>query len=405
MKKILIFHHYNSSLGAGLSLLHILKSIDQSNYCLTLCLPKIEGDLAEKVENMGIDVTYLDSIPPYMHFSGNHNKFFSLKHLNNIIDILKCKEDIEKKIIAINPDYIFINSMTLFWIGKIAQNLNKKIVCFHRETYRKGLIGFRTKYIKKSLCDNFNAVVFLSYFDMDESFIGKSKYFRITDKVDIKLYDQLDKIQCRKKNNLPLNDQLILYVGGLAKLKGPLIIVKAMKYLKNTDAKLVFLQYEPKNLQSTKEKIKYWIKVFLRKNTIYDLNKFIKKNNLSNRVIFRPSTDHVEEYFISCDLVVFPAIDVHQARPALEAGISKKPFIITDFPNTKEFIDETNGWLFKKGNYKDLALKIDDILTGNVKYKVKNNYDRVYNNNNLDNMADELNELLNYLEKGDEFIE
>lgn len=119
MKKILVFHHYNSSLGAGLSLLHILKSIDQDTYSLTLCLPKIEGDLAEKVESMGIDVTYLDFIPPYMHFSGNHNKFFSLKHLNNIIDILKCKKDIEEKIKAINPDYIFVNSMTLFWMAKL----------------------------------------------------------------------------------------------------------------------------------------------------------------------------------------------------------------------------------------------------------------------------------------------
>ena len=400
MKKILIFHHYNSSLGAGLSLLHILKSINQSNYSLTLCIPKIKGDLAEKVENMGIEVTYLDSIPSYMHFSGNHSNFFSLKHLNNIIDILKCKKDIEDKIISINPDYIFVNSMTLFWIGKIAQNLNKKTVCFHRETYRKGLIGFRPKYIKKCLCNNFNVVAFLSYFDMSESLTGKSKYFRITDKVDVRLYNKLDKIQCRKKNNLPLNDQLILYVGGLAKLKGPLVIIKAMKYLKNTDAKLVFLQYESKNLESTKEKIKYWMKIFLRKNIIYDLNKFIIKNNLSNRIIFKPSTDHVEEYFVSCDLVVFPAIDAHQSRPALEAGISRKPFIITNFPNTQEFIDETNGWLFKKGDYKDLALKIDDILSGNVNYKVENNYDRVYINNNLDNMVNELNQLLNYLEKG-----
>lgn len=402
MKKILIFHHYNSSLGAGLSLLHILKSIDRSKYDIILCIPKIKGDLDEKAKDLGITVKYIEKIPPYMHFSGNHTLFFSLKHFKNCVEILKQKKYIEKTITKLNPDFIIINSMTLFWIGKIAKKLNKKIICFHRESYRRGMFGIRTSIIKKHLSEDFDVVVFLSDYDLKHTPERNAKYFIITDKVDVDLYTHLDCVRCRKENNLPLNDKLILYVGGLAKLKGPEVVIHAMNKIDDKNVKLVFLQYQDQVSKNLKLKIKYYLKIIFRKNINFKIKYYINKEHLENRIIFRPPTDHVEKYFCASDIVVFPSVDAHQARPAFEAGISRKPFIITDFDNTREFINETNGWVFKKNNSLDLAKKIEEILqnkNNEVKTKVEENYGRVLKNNNISTLSKELSNVFNYLEE------
>lgn len=47
-----------------------------------------------------------------------------------------------------------------------------------------------------------------------------SKYVIITDKVDIDAYNALDKDKCRQELNLPENEKLILYTGGVNELKG-----------------------------------------------------------------------------------------------------------------------------------------------------------------------------------------
>lgn len=399
MKKVLIFHHYNSSVGAGLSLLHILQSLSRDKLEVTVCLPKIKGDLDLKVLNLGYKVIYSDAVIPYMHFSGNHTLFLSRRHLQNCMIIKQSLEEIHRIIQEEKAEYVLVNSMTLFWIGKIAKKCGAKAICFHRETYRKGLFGVRTNYIKKELSRHFDVVAFLSNYDMRETPRGKAHYVRITDKVDVDKYALLEKKACRVEEKLPLNENLILYAGGMAKLKGAETIVKAMPFVKTQNTKLVFLQYQKREVVNFKDKIKNDIKILLGKNLSFKIEKYIEKNNIEDRVIFRPATDEVEKYFVACDAVAFPSIDAHQARPAYEAGIAKRPFIITDFINTREFADKSNAWLFKRKNYRELASCIDEALSGKFVEKVDNNYKRSMKDNNLKNLSRELLNIFEMIEK------
>lgn len=398
MKKVLIFHHYNSSTGAGLSLLHILQSLSRDELEITVCLPKMKGDLDLKILNLGYRVIYSDAVIPYMHFSGNHTSFLSSRHLQNCMSIKQILEEIQRIIQEEKAEYVMVNSMTLFWIGKTAKKCGVKTICFHRETYRRGLFGIRTNYIKKELSRNFDVVAFLSNYDMEETPRGKAHYIRITDKVDIEKYIPLEKEMCRVEEKLPLNENLILYTGGMAKLKGAETIVKAMPFVKTQNTKLVFLQYQKHEIVNLKEKIKNDIKILLGKNLSFKIEKYIEKNNIEDRVIFRPATDEVEKYFVACDAVVFPSIDAHQARPAYEAGIAKRPFIITDFINTREFADKSNAWLFKRKNYRELAECIDEALSGKSGEKVDNNYKKSMKDNNLKSLSKELSNIFEIIE-------
>lgn len=398
MKKLLIFHHYNSSMGAGLSLLHIVKSICKAKKQIVVCIPKIDGDLDKKLISMGIKVIYSDAVIPYMHFSGNHTLALSYAHFKNCFQIIKSKKQIREVIQNVNPDIVAVNSMCLFWIGNIAQECNKKTICFHRETYRHGLLGVRTTYMKTRISRDFNVVAFLSYYDMKQTPRGKAKFFRVTDKVEVEKYNSLEKEQCREKEGLPKEAKLILYTGGMAQLKGPVVLVKAMNSMKTPNIKLIFLQYESRKPEGIAQIIKYWAKVLTGKNLPHKIEKYIEKHNLKDKILFKPSTDHVETYFVACDAVVFPCRDAHQARPIYEAGIAQKPIIITDFPNYREFVDEASGWLFPKDDAEKLSECLDAAISDCSGERIRKNYEKSLLTNNLTTMPKELDEIFSMLE-------
>ena len=399
MKKMLIFHHYNSAVGAGLSLLHILDGIDKKLFEITVCSPHVKGDLSEKIEKKKIRLIYSNAVISYMHFSGNNTRFLSRAHFKNIKAICKAKDEVKAIIESENPDIVAVNSMTLFWIGRIAQECGCKTLCFHRETYRKGLLGMRTSYIKKCLGEYFNVVAFLSYYDMEQTPIGKAKYIRLTDKVDVSLYEALDQEQSRYLEKLPMEDKLLLYAGGMAKLKGPEVLIKAMSKIHDSSIKVVFLQYTPMKVEGFVGQVKNLMKIILHKNFQYKIENYIKKHNLQEKIIFRPATDKVERYFVACDAVVFPCHNPHQARPIYEAGIAKKPIIISDFPNYSEFVDDTNAWLFPADDSQKLADCIENVFSQDIYTKIQNNYRRTFEVNNLKTMPRELEKIFKIMDE------
>ena len=348
MKKVLFIHHNTISVGAGLSALQIVGNIPQKSYDITVCMPNGEGDLASKFEAMGVKVR--NEIPctcTYTHVSGYHYNVFSISHIHNVFELLRAKKTIENVIEEEKPDIVIVNSMTLFWIGKIAKRAGAKTVCFDRETYCQGMFGVRTRYIKSKLNRDFDKIVFLSEYDMMQTGKNFDKYVKITDKVDPVLYEKINKNETRRELKLPCDEKLILYTGGISTLKGIEVILQAVNFMK-INAKLIILQYNkataPKSgLRGIRQKIQRW----RGKDVNYWVEQYINENNLENKLILRGRTDEVEKYFVACDMVVFPSQEAHQARPIFEAGVSKRPIVASAFENTREFLDETNGWSIK----------------------------------------------------------
>lgn len=400
MKKILFIHHNTISVGAGLSALHIIASISQERYNVVVCMPAGAGDLGDKLEKMGVKVRKeFHYSCTYTHVNGYHYNLLSISHLHNVYELLKSREVVQRVIQEEHPDIVMVNSMTLFWIGHLAQKAGAKTICFHRESYCHGMLGMRTNYIKYRLNRDFDKIVFLSEYDMKQTGNNYGKYIKITDKVDIKLYDKLDKAVIRKELQLPETDKLILFAGGMSKLKGIDIILKALNAMQ-TDAKLVLLQYNGPTLLASG--IKGWRQKFRRwrnKDTEYWAEQYIKEHNLENRVILRGQTDEVQKYFVACDMVVFPSQEAHQARPIFEAGIAGRPIAVSDFENTREYLDAENGWCVKYDDVNAWAAVCDKVLQGGecVDRKIELNYNRAIKNNNIDDQKRDINNLMSML--------
>lgn len=396
MKKILFFHHNTISVGAGLSALQILTNISSKEYSICVCLPSCDGDLSGKLASLNIKIRTDFKRPySYLHVSGYHYPAISKAHVHNLIQIKEFRKTARKVINEEKPDFVIVNSLTLFWIGKEAkQCLNNVVtICFDRETYYKGIFGVRMGYIKRELNKYFDKIAFLSYYDMKQTGDLKQKYVRITDKVDLDLYAQLDQGECRKVLGLPEKDKLVLFTGGMSKLKGITTVLRSLNWVRD-GIKIIILQYQDEEKKRSNFVAK--IKKKLSGDCSEWCERYIKRNNLSSKLILYGRTDRVALFFTACDAVIFPSTEPHQARPVFEAGAAKKPIIITNFENTSEFVDNNNSWLVENSNSEQLAETINAVCTGSneVRKKVYENYSRVKKNNDIKKLPEEIKKLL-----------
>jgi len=400
MKRLLIIHHSGIIGGAGVSLLHIIKSIDKQKYKVIVLCPDNPCEMIEILKNEDCEVIPLRNSPKiFNHYNGGIEHALSIKTLKNIIEILKDYRVMESYIKNTKPDIVIINSMTLFWLGRIIKKLNLKSICFHRETYQKGLIGLRSKIIKLGLSKWFDKVVFISKNDLKET--GKISAITevIYDRVEVSSFTSISKDEAIKKLNLDTNYKYVLYLGGMSKLKGAHIIMKAMKYV-NESAKLIFINdtdslIHPrfKDYKNIKDKIR----LLLKKDIKYVVYKIYQKDNLKEKVIFKERTKNPEVYYKACDLVVFPSTKPHQSRPIYEAGISKIPILITDFIETSEFAKNgITAITFKNKDYIELANKINKIILGEIDTTeiVKQNYLQSIKNHDFATLKNDLERIL-----------
>jgi glycosyltransferase involved in cell wall biosynthesis len=269
--------------------------------------------------------------------------------------------------------------MTLFWIAKIAKKYNIKTILFFRETLIKGLFGLRTSFIKRNLNLYVDRISFISEFDLVRN-SGITCNKRVIYNINEINENSGEKNFYREKLGLNADKKYILYVGGLYKLKGAHVLIKAAKLLKRNDVDYIFLGIKSQEKLISKirlpfEKIKYILNFGYENKCM----KLIVKYNLLDKIKFFPPQTDTSYFYSASDILVYPMTSPHQARPIFEAGINKTPIIITDFPNIKEFINEKNGFLFQNEDYQGLAKCINFVLDNNdqVNEKVEYNYQLV----------------------------
>ena len=359
-QKILIFNHASVVGGAGIALLNIVDSLDKEKYDLTVYCTANQSQIADFLESRGVKVLRAISSPVcYMHYNGGQCSILSLRYYKNLYRINRDKEKITQAIEQEKPDIVIVNSMTLYWIGAIAKKFGCKTLCFHRESYAKGLFGFRTKILQKQLDKNFDKVAFISNFDMQKTKLRTAEGIVIPDCVQIDEYGTVNKTDARMYNNLQQDGYYILFLGGSSHLKGADIIMKAIDLCDDIpNLKLLMM-----NAKQPQKKERRGIKAFLKSLLALDeemlLYNTYKSMKHPERIVFCDATTNTPVWYAAADLVVFPSTKAHQAMPIYEAGIAERLIIVSDFPNTREFLkNEENGLTFHPSNCESLAERI-----------------------------------------------
>ena len=290
--KVLIVHHCDSIGGAGLSARLCAKMLmDKHN--VTVCIPHKGSSiwkLFEGISNISL-IELGKNIGLINAYSGGP-RFYGISFIKGILDIFNSKKEV-KKILANDYDLIILNSIALSWALKIIPQKTKKIIYIRETKGNNPFYRLQNKYINRYA----DGVVFISNYDQKSYMLDTNKQCVIHNSclpefASVKISRDI----CQEMFGISNDYFNVLFVGGTETIKGYEIIIKAFKRLEGKPIRLIV---------AGKCELKKKIVV---SNVCY-LGEIINTSNLYNSV----------------DLLVFPSVFPHQARPAFEAGFFKLP--------------------------------------------------------------------------------
>lgn len=351
--KILFIHHSGLVGGAGVSLINLLKETAIS-YDVTVSLPNDPQDMINlAIENKINNDFRIDSygrrIGALTWYSGG-DKWWSLRFWYRISLIIFQWQYWNQYIDSINPDLIICNSKILCWMSLLPSIKRRKSICFVRETMNKTYKHILNKIIKFCL-DHFTGVAFISEFDRKVESLKKSKTFTIPNYVDInKLNKDISRTEACDQLKISSKNFNVLYVGGVFPLKGFDFALKAiLNCSKNVHLIVAGVTFDDvKDLKSSSLK---------RYSEIWQ--NFITEKDIGRRIHILGKQLNMSACYASCDVLIFPMREPHQARPIFEAGYFSKPVIVTDFNCVHNDVqNKINGYLVPLGDVEAISEKI-----------------------------------------------
>ena len=197
-----------------------------------------------------------------------------------------------------------------------------------------------------------------------ESFIRSginiNKVYKIPNMVNTYRFKPLSRDKkdvIRQKLKLPLNRIIIISVGAVIYRKGWDILLKAFKKVNQKYNTTFLLGVGPINKSS---------------EYVSNIQKYIKKNNLINDILFVGEKDNIEKYMQASDIFVFPSRKEGFSTVIIEAMATGLPCIISELDGVTKndiFIEENCGIIVNSYSPEDYAEAILDLMNDFEKRK------------------------------------
>ncbi len=367
-KKILYIHHGKGLGGAPLSLLYLIEGLNKNIYDpVVLFLHNSEAMDLYKSRGINVEgpVDILDFphskirwyrlYHPHLFFK---SIFGSLKILHNVADFWYKK---------IKPDLVHLNTSSLSAWASVAYKKNIPVVWHIREPLSDGYFGIRKKLIT-NFVKKYSTVIMPICKNDSKPWKNNKKVCVVYNSVDEKIFDK----------NILVKDFLIekklskfvpkiLFLGGLSKEKGTLVIFEIFRRLLNVlpQAKLLIAGYFDLSLKNVFNLKRY----FPSQRYKIKVKKIL--GQVEKSVLFLGSVKNVSQVIAASDVIIVPSTVGHFARPVIEAGFMSKPVVVTNLlPLDELVINGKTGFLINKNDYKVWIEKLHTLLI-NKKFNEK----------------------------------
>lgn len=347
--RILFIHHGIGIGGAPISLLNLISNLDKEKYEVKVtCLR--EGDHVKLFKNADIKTEVIKS--PTFFFTHNETgkkQWYYLPYYFIVLfDWLYTAFLYAPKYLKTQEyDIIHLNSHVLTSWAYAAKKRGFKVIIHNREAVTRGYVGLRYSILKKLIQTNCDHVINIS--KDNETRLGIFENSSVIYNF-VAIPDEY-----RSPMSNPKKDFKVLYLGGIASIKGFDTVVGCVKFLNKGIKLQVAGNVDKFNFRIN---IKGFIKYFIE--FIKGTNNKIKYLENSDKVQLLGTLSNPYTYINECDILITPFKIEHFSRPAIEAFAYGKPVIGSNVVGMDEIIDhELNGLLIEKNNSTALANAIN----------------------------------------------
>ena len=301
--------------GAERLLLDICRKIDKTKFEVEVLVLQSDNPLAEQFEHAGVQIKYFNKV-----------KKFDWKIIKKVADYLQKSK----------PDIVHTNLFAAdFWGGRAAiQAKVKHIISTKHDILSEGFwrdrLGLKAR-------RKFNKVVAISKATRD--------YLVAEEGIDIQnievIYNGIDvsKFYIENPGLFKTEDITIGSVGRLSKQKGHKHLIRACRFLKNKNWKLILVGDGP-----------------LRR----ELTALAKSLGIEDRVQFVGEVEDVRPHLNKFDVFVLPSVSEGLSLVILEAAAAGRVVVATEVGGVPEIIKhKQNGLLFKPKNIEQLVQRLN----------------------------------------------
>jgi len=367
-KKVLYIHHGKGLGGAPLSLLYLIEGLDKTKF-EPVVLFLHDSEAVELYRSKGINVVGIVGLEDFSHTKVYWFRWYHFHHLlKSLWHSFKTSVFVANKWIKkINPDLIHLNTSSLTAWAKVAKKNNIPVVFHVREPLARGYFGIRRKIVTKMVQKYSDVIIPISNNDSKpwnrkkRLMLNRSKVFVIYNPVDSNKFNKdISGEDFLTKYKISKYDPKVLFLGGLSKEKGTLVILKVFEKLLRLlpGSKLILAGYFDLNIEPI-----YSLKRYFPSQR-YNLKVQRILNRLGQSVILTGAIKDVESALSSCDVLVNPFTVGHFARPIIEAGFMAKPVVASKIaPLDEIMIHGITGYLIDNKALGTWVEKLYALLT------------------------------------------
>lgn len=264
----------------------------------------------------------------------------------------------------VRPDIVHLNSVVLLPSAQALRRARIPHVWHVRECPPRQ--GWRTRYIRRELLRH-SEVIFLSQHDRYEWTRTETHGTVVPNFVNFAQFDAaMGRNAARTQLGFSPDTPLVLFVGGTTVIKGFAVLIEAVPAVKVEFPNVVFAMpgaaiYPSKSLPARAARATLplvgWGTAGQR------VMRRIAQLGVGEAVQMLPFAKNIVPWLAACDLLVFPSIEPHFARPVIEAGAMGRPVVASDIGGVRELVvhGET-GLLSPAGDSARLAEAVLMIL-------------------------------------------
>lgn len=279
-----------------------------------------------------------------------YNPLTYIKLLKVVIGWKRTKQLTMELVRRLRPDLVHLNSMPLSACAAALADAGVPFVWHVREPPPDD--SFRTRFIRQRLM-RATELIFLSHFDK-RCWVNDRCGVVINNFVDLNEFQPtIEKRSARLALGIKPDVPVILYVGGTQKAKGGVELLKALALLLHDVPNVVCIA-PGAELEKPQSLLGYIVRklpfVGRRLSPSLNFQRTLMELGLSDNVISKSFSSNVVALYAAADILVFPAVSPHFARPVIEAAAMGLPSIGSRLGGIDELIEDGKTGLLVKPN-------------------------------------------------------
>jgi glycosyltransferase involved in cell wall biosynthesis len=365
--RVLYIQHASVLGGSCVSLLYTIQALDQDLFEPIIALVRPSPEVERYYRAKGIEVIAWEGIKTFEHTTAGWTSIWRPVSwpmmFQMLIGFRKSLQRTTALIRHIRPDVVHLNSIVLAPSALALHRAGQPFVWHVREAPVRGLLGLRRRLLSLTLRRFPAEVFFISEADRLAWRTG-DRGIVVPNFVDRGRFDTgISRYRSAAKKQRPT----LLFVGGTGEIKGLLILLKALAVVRHSFPDVLCLlpavSFGPPISSSGKI-----ARAVLSNVGIYSYRekagRFVDAERLTHNIEILPFQSEIWPLMERTDVLVFPAIRPHFARPIIEAAAYGIPAIASDLPGARELVEHgKTGILTPVAEEKALAAAIIEVVS------------------------------------------